>query len=300
MDTALKQSEYLSYGGFLWTAFIIIPALAGLYVLIWPSIKKRDMKVLLLMYFILSYCFATMAFYILSRFRAPLIPLLAILGAIFINHVYRICKRDRKQLYIPYIIAFSISSMVCFLAYDTYRRDYEIDVMKQVRPNGVIVPMDKKTMYLDNGPQTFGGWEAVPFAPGLKFKKEFKINDFSKDDKAELGFDLIFEAPGEVELLVNGESKRIISSHPGRVRKNISIQLPSTGTINIKIVSSNCPVWFFVDTQRNYGRSEFYGKKINGEIVCRLFIAPPPQKAVKENSEDAPVKQTADNFGVNS
>jgi Dolichyl-phosphate-mannose-protein mannosyltransferase len=296
LEFALKQSDCLSYG-FLGSVFILIPALAGLYVLIWRSLKKRDLKMLLLMYFILAYCLATMAFYILARFRAPLIPLLAILGGIFVNRVWRVCKKDRRNLYIPYILVFCMSTFICFLAYDTYRTEYETLVMREVRPNGISVPMRHgKMMYLDNGPQTFGGWTPMPFTRGTDLKKQFKINKSAKGSVAELELTLIFSEPGEATLRINDKIERAIANRGGAARKTFVISLPSTGVVNIKLVSSTCNVFFIIDTQRNYGRSSINERLIPGEIVCRLFISPSPKKETKGKKDQVPVTQTVNVF----
>lgn len=293
LDIALKQSDFLAYG-FLWTVFIIIPALSGIYVLIWRSLKKHDLKMLLLMYFILAYCAATVAFYILARFRVPVIPLLAIMGAIFINRVWRVCKYDRRHLYIPYIVVFCAVTLVCFLAYNSYRDNYEAAVMRKVRPNGVVVAMGNgKTMYLDNGPCTFGGWRQLPFFPETELKKQFKIGREQKNQRAELELSLIFIDPGEATLCINNNIEKIAGSQPGRVDKTFAIPLPSTGTVNISLVSANCRLLYVIDTQRNYGRSFINDKPLQGEIVCRLFLSPPSVKNKKENPEPAPVPQAA-------
>ncbi len=286
LDFALKQSKFLSYG-FLWTVFILIPALTGIYVLTWRSLKKHDMKMLLLLYLILSYCLSTIAFYILARFRAPLVPLLAVLGGIFINRVYRVCKKDRRNLYIPYIIAFSLSIYICFLAYDTYRYEYESGIIREVRPNGVRVAMGHdKIMYLDNGPRTFGGWSPVGFPRGLELEKHFKIGNIPKNAVAELEFTLAFMEPGEATLKVNNKYERFISSHSGPLTKTFKIQLPSTGVVHISLVSSTSNVFFIVDKQRNYGRSIINDQPIDGEIVCRLFISPASTKIKNENKQE--------------
>ena len=293
---ALKQSTFLSYG-FLGTVFILIPALTGIFVLSWRSWKKRDFKVLLLIYFILAYCLATMAFYILARFRAPLIPLLAILGGIFVNRVWRICKNDRHHLYIPYIIAFCMSVFICFLAYDTYRIDYEAAVMRKVRPNGVSVTMGHdKMMYLDNGPRTFGGWTPKPFVRGADLKKQFKIRKFSKGTVTELELTLAFSESGEATLRINDKFERFIAHRMGLTQKTFVISLPSSGVVNINLVSSTCNIFYIIDTQRDYGRSSIDDRPISGEIVCRLFTSPAPQKVRKETTDQVPVTQTVNMF----
>ena len=289
LELALKQSKFLSYG-FLWTVLILIPALTGIYILTWRSFKKHDVKMLLLLYLVLSYCLSTIAFYILARFRAPLIPLLAVLGGIFINRVYRVCKKDRRNLYIPYIIAFSLSVYICFLAYDTYRYEYESDIIREVRPNGVRVAMGHdKMMYLDNGPRTFGGWTPVGFPPKAELEKHFKVSDIPKDAVAELEFTLIFMSPGEATLKVNNKYERYINPRSGPLTKVFKISLPSTGIVHIELVSSTSNVFFIVDGQRNYGRSVIDDHPIRGEIVCRLFISSPSTKVKKkEGKEQSP------------
>jgi Dolichyl-phosphate-mannose-protein mannosyltransferase len=288
---ALKQSKFLSYG-FLGTVFILIPALAGIFTLIWRSLKKRDAKMLLLIYLIVSYCLSTVAFYILARFRAPLIPLLAILGGIFVNRVYRVCKNDHRHLYIPYIVVFCLTTIICFLAYDNYRVDYEAAVMREARPNGVKVAMgNDKVMYLDNGPQTFGGWSPQEFVSGADLKKQFKIDKIPVNAVTDLELTLFFEKAGEASLRINGKFERFITSHPGKSQQTFTIPISPDGTVNINLISSTCKVFYAIDTQRNYGRSSVDDNPVQGEIVCRLFISPPVQKT---EEEQRPIKQNLD------
>ena len=292
LSSALKQSVFLSYG-FLWSGFILMPALAGIFVLLWRSIKKHDLKMLLLMYLIVSYCLSTVAFYILARFRMPLIPLLAILGGIFINRVYRVCKNDRRNLYIQYIIAFCISVFICFLAYDIYRENYESAIMRTVRPDGVRVEMgNNAAMYLDNGPRTFGGWNTMSFVRGADLRKQFKISKISKDAVAKLEFTLIFTKAGEATLRVNNKYERFIAPQGGQIKKTFVIPLSASGVVNINLVSSTCNVFYIIDTQRNYKRSSIDDQPCPGEIVCRLFISPPKQKIKKEKTEKVPFTQS--------
>ena len=287
LEMALKQSKFLSYG--LRTVFILIAALTGIYILTWRSFKKHDIKMLLLLYLVLSYCLSTMAFYILARFRAPAIPLLAVLGGIFINRVYRVCKKDRRSLYIPYIIALCLSTYICFLAYDTYRYEYEADIIREVRPNGVSVAMGHdKMMYLDNGPRTFGGWSPIGFPRGAELEKHFKLDSIPRDAVTELEFTLVFMSPGEATLKVNDKYERYVNPRSGPLTKTFKINLPSTGIVHIKLISSTSNVFFIIDGQRNYGRSIINDRPINGEIVCRLFVSPPSTKAKKEESKEQP------------
>ena len=286
LDFALKQSNYLSYGVF-WTVFILVPALAGIYVLIWHSVKKRDLKVLLLLYFVLAYCAATIAFYVLARFRAPLIPLLAMLGAIFVNRVWRVCKNDQRHLYIPYILAVVTSTFICFLAYDTYRLEYEPTVMREVRPDGVRVPLDKgKVMYLDSGPRTFGGWRTMPFYRGADITKKFSTKNPPANAEAEFEILLLFAAPGEATLRVNGEDRRVIAKHAGPNVKKFKIKLPSTGRVTFRMLSATCNVFFLIDTQRYYERSFINNEPMKCEIVCRLYLS--PREAQKQEKEQKP------------
>ena len=292
LNFSLRQSNFLSYG-FLWSAFILIPAMAGIFTLIWRSIKKHDIKMLLLIYFIVSYCLSTVAFYILARFRAPLIPLLAILGGIFVNRVYRVCKNDRHKLYIPYIAAICISIFICFLAYDNYRENYEAAVMRTVRPNGVSLEMNKnKTMYLDNGPRTFGGWVPQQFTRGSDLQKQFKVGKIPANAVIELELPLVFAEAGEATLRINDKFERIIVQRKGLTQKTFVIPLSSDGKVNINLVSSTCGLSYVIDTQRDYGRSSINERPIAGEIVCRLFVSPASKKQTKEVKDQVPVAES--------
>ncbi|MDD5727421.1 MAG: glycosyltransferase family 39 protein [Victivallales bacterium] len=272
LDFALRQSRWLRYG-FLGTVLILVPALAGIFILPWPSLRKKDLKILLLLYFILAYCAATAVFYILTRFRAPLIPLLAVLAAIFVNKVWcTVERRDRKRLSL-YLLALCGSLFICVPAYDIYRFYGEAAVMRKIRPDGIRVSLGQgEMMYLDNGPRTFGGWQPQPLVPRMNYVKKINTGNIPGNAVAEFELSLLFDAPGAADFQVNGKSERVTAGHAGLVTPKFAVALPGAGIVSFKMLSADCNVFLIVDKQRNYGRSAVNGEALPGEIVCRLFI----------------------------
>jgi hypothetical protein len=240
--------------------------------------RKRDLKSFLLIYFILAFWAATAAFYILCRFRLPVIPLLAICAAALLNYFWRMRHKNSRKAYFSTFPPLIIGVFVCFSAYDFYRQYLEAGIIRLARPNGVTMEMSPgKFMLLDNGPFSFGGWDMIELPPGAVIQKSFPAAAARRDFKsAELELTLIFDGDGSAVLEVNGESKTV-SRSKDRNKDNterLAIPFNSDGSVNIKLVSSDTKVSCVIDRQRNYSRTLINGENPGGELVCRLYCSP--------------------------
>ncbi|MFA7232148.1 MAG: hypothetical protein WC071_12830, partial [Victivallaceae bacterium] len=269
-----EQSNLLRICGFCTTGLIAASALAGIFMLISRTFKRRDLKLFLLYYFVLAYWLATAAFYILARFRAPVIPLLAIFSAIFLNRFWRLRKYDSRRAYLTGSTALLAGVFICFPAYDTYRENLEAAVMRLARPNGIKIELsDGRTMCLDNGPLTFGGWNPMELKPETVIGKKFILKPEATSGKTEFELTLLFTESGAATISINGENKLFAAKEPGLVSETFPISRPTGRYVEIKLISADTPVYFFVDTQRNYSRTTLNDNPADGELVCRLFSA---------------------------
>jgi 4-amino-4-deoxy-L-arabinose transferase-like glycosyltransferase len=281
-----EMSSVVKYAGFVGTGYLIAGALAAIFVLLWRSLRKRDLKILLLIYCVAAYWLATSAFYILSRFRAPVIPLLAILASIFIVRTLECRKKAPVKTYLASGAALLAGFFICFTAYDYYRTNWEAAFMRVARPDGVKVMLEPgKQMLLDNGPFTFGGWQPFELSVDTVIEKDFAIKNVAKMRKAELELTLGFKDVGYALFSINGERKRFTAKRPGSITERFEIPVPENGKVEIKLLESNVETFGFIDHQRDYSRTYINGDKAPGELVCRLFISFPH----KENSGTYPL-----------
>jgi 4-amino-4-deoxy-L-arabinose transferase-like glycosyltransferase len=167
-----KKSSSLQIIGLIPASIIIALAISGM-LLLSPGLR-RNKKQAMLYYFIVAYWMATAAFYILSRFRAPLIPLLGIMAGAYLERCVYLSQKKKQRLLKFALPCLLVGFFICYASYDVYRFGYESAIMRIVRPNGVIVEVSPtETMALDNGPETFGGWSYVKFEPYKVLEKKF-------------------------------------------------------------------------------------------------------------------------------
>lgn len=97
---------------------------------------------LLLYYFICAYWAAAALFYILSRFRAPVLPLVAVAGGGYVGWMFRRWKRNpggRRKLLLYGGAALLAGFWLTSSSYDFYRENLEAGIMRLVRPDGTLV-----------------------------------------------------------------------------------------------------------------------------------------------------------------
>ncbi len=252
----------IGIGGILW----FIPVVVG---------KRKIPGVKLLYTFVILFYISAVAFYILSRFKAPVLPLLAVAGG------GALCewgselrkKQWKSRLAVVCIIVFSV--WMTSRAYDLYR-DMESGIQRIIHPNGIILDLNSKdVLYLDHGPQPQGGWQEVELLPGMQIEKYFAT---LKTVPAELQIMMINSEAAQIIMSVNGKIIKfsLPPFMPGKsVRKTIRFQgCPViNGKYDIQIISViGGKVFTALDIQRNYGRSRGNGTVLNGEWVIRTAV----------------------------
>ena len=257
--------------GVVSTGLLATLALAG--IISSASSWRRRPKIALLAYFICAYWMATVAFYILARFRVPIIPLLCSMGAGFAWMSLRdIARRDYHELLVRRAASLALALFVCYCAYDIYRYGFEAKAMQAARPNGVQVEVSgKETMVLDNGPESFGCWTALKLEPGSRIEKTFKMpqGDFKT---ARLELSSFWSAPGGVILSVNGQTKSFRGKTPGPLALDFELPCPTDGKFSIEVARVDAELALAADLQRDYGRTSLGGEPLHGELVARLWL----------------------------
>lgn len=259
---------------------LISLGLAGMLCLYRQNHKKLQLQVLSFM--ILAYWISISAFYILSRFRAPVMPLLAVYSGCFVCYFWQQRKKNFEQAYYFCFPAMFVFFCLTFFAYDFYRYHMEADVLRFVRPHGTKISINNhEDMVLDNGPMTFGGWNYVCFRPNVPVRKKFKGVDGKGYKSVTLSVRMIWETPGEATFLVNGRRFKVSEGKGGLMDQKFAIPFPENEFISIKLESANTRVFYYIDIQRNYGRTFIGDFQPPGELVCRAVFSRTPLKEVE-------------------
>ena len=258
----------LSFAGCLFYFMLLFRRQPSGRIDLFKSIKAHP-KIYLTLYFILFYNLATSAFYNLSRFRAPLIPLLAVFAGAFVSFAFKYAKISKRNI-LSVVFCLLIALFIVIFSFDFYCTVYEAKVMSFLRPNGTCVDLGSYTMLEDNGPRSFGGWEIIPFNKNIQIIKDFSLPEEYKDRHNFIfSLPIIWAKPGRAQLLVNGKTIDISSDKMGKKNYEFTINKPS---ITFSLINSNVQLVLLVDYQRDYGRTVINNQTEPFELVSFLKI----------------------------
>ena len=248
--------------------------------------KKLELQVLF--YMVLSYALSIVAFYILARFRIPVLPLLGIFAGMFACHFWEIRKKSfERAYYFCFPVVFVIFCIV-FFSYDFYRYHCETDVVSFVRPDGVRVRiLPDKEMVLDSGPYTFGGWNLVAFRLNTPLVKTFSKIEGRGFKSVEFEIPIIWETPGEATISVNGVTRKLSNSQSGMMEYKINLDCPKDGKFDIRVLEATTRIFYYIDVQRFYKRTMIGDFQPPGEVVCRAYFSTKPlQNVIPESRRE--------------
>ncbi|MDD3117601.1 MAG: glycosyltransferase family 39 protein, partial [Victivallales bacterium] len=225
---------------------------------------RRELEYQVLTYLVLSYALSIVSFYILARFRVPVLPLLGIFAGIFPGCVWTARRSSSGR--IGCLVAFFAAFCLVFFAYDAYRYYGESKVLRRVRHDGVRVRVaPEQEMVLDNGPHSFGGWGAVELRTNTPLCKTFTRKKGDDYKSVELVMPLFWETPGQATIEVNGIKRRLTRSESGPLEFRLSLPCPADRRFDISMPEATAKVFYYVDFQRDYGRTRRAGVTIPGE-----------------------------------
>ena len=232
-------------------------ALGGMFLFAGSCLRKNFKRRTFLYGFIIIYWGAIAVFYILSRFRAPILPLTALFAGAFLSTLFMRWKKWERQQKLKALFCCAAGVFLTVGAYDYYADNLESSLMRLVRPQGTLV----QNGVLDNGPFTCGAWTPETLSAGTKLSKRFAVDKEEGKVKWQL-----FSPGGMVRFTVNG--KELIKELPAKGNGVIEFEAPSEFEIEILEVPENTFAAF--DRRRNYGRSALNGQKVDGEWVMRF------------------------------
>ncbi len=277
-----KESGVFRLFGIVPTDLLIMLAIAGFFLAI-PRLKKHPGELLLYL-FIFLYALATVAFYVLARFRVPIIPLFAVGAALFFSDLVRILETGRKnmrRLLLHFCPALLAGAFFAFFFYPAYRNNYEPGLTKLTRPDGVRLETASMLLAHDNGPNYLDGWAAAKLDGGVTFSKTFSSHgiDLSKYSKAYVTVTFFTEQPQEIEFVCNGRRETVsLAPHDLHRLPLIPVRLGPFPVPEDLTFTFSFPglvpdqVGLAVDFHRDYGRTAYQGEVFPAEAVVQLEL----------------------------
>ena len=217
-------------------------------------------------------------FYVLSRYKLPLVPILAVCAGIeFVRWKFILQSQNKnRKLYLALTVLLSIFLVLRW--FDIYHYKLKPSINTALRPNGKHFE-SKESLYIkDIGPALWGSWEPVMIEGRTALNKTFVT-------PSEVS------APGVLRIFCGISDKgtlKIALRHAGRLyQKSQNYTHMGNGWIEIpieKIVSeehrvsfelevySVTPAGVFFTPQYNYGRSRLNGQPLEGEWIMQLKI----------------------------
>ena len=277
INTESQLSPSLKYLCFITTAILMVLAIPCILIFL-PFFPTGRRKYLIPLSFILTYWASISLVKVLARYRAPLIPIMTIYAAGFIYFIFFKTINIRKILIGIILLSFSI--FIVFFSYDMYRYNLESKVIKLVNPNGISVDMGNKTMYLDNGPMIFGSWTPKQLQSDDILTKTFIVNDSNMPSNGTIHIPFIAMDPIKATIEINNKLFHFTTDTPGKLTKDFNIPIKYTALdkaeksvkimIHVKKLSGR--LFYILDYQRDFNRTNINDKTVNAELVCRLYL----------------------------
>jgi hypothetical protein len=259
--------------------------------------RRGGSKQLWVLHSVLVSCLATVAFYILARFRIAALPALAIAGAIALTTAWRLARtpqtaeHNQRNRYSWLALGGLVGIFLAFCAYDRYSQSLLPAVMRWLRPQGIVVTTPRETVVYDHASLVLGNQACLTAetAP-IEAEKVFLVPAKFADSQ-------------EVTVLLRCEATSALTSVPG-----------ATATLNGKtldcrgIVSDRMTRWLaftgelltpadrravfafhlprggvpgvYIDFERDYGRSKILSQGqwevLPGEFTAELVLPAKP------------------------
>ncbi len=275
--------------------FILIGTLSLVGISILATDKRWTLRCLIPVFFVGIYSVAVILFYMLARFRLPIIPILCGLSGFAILRIGRICWLWRyHHLKIKSILYHSIiltgSYLVVAWGYDLYRSQLEPIIIRWVRPQGVQLDLADQFLIKDHGPQSFGGWQPIELKSGDDWTKFLILPQAIMNNEIlynpTIRLLILSQEQTNIQCILNleGTDNIRVDSHfdlsPGLNWREIKTEnlvmylVEPRLAINFFFPSITSEIYLVFDTQRWYNRTTVNGKvnTLDGELIVELVI----------------------------
>jgi len=106
---------------------------------------------------------------------------------------------------------------------------------------------------------------------------------------------IIWETPGEATIAVNNRILKLTNSESGMMDLKVNLPIPRDGKFVIKILKATTRIFYYVDVQRNYGRTIIGDIQPPGEVVCRGYFS---FKKIQESIPESQKEEKEDQKGL--
>lgn len=263
-----KTSRLLKYT--IPTGAVLALGLAGMLFGLGTLFRKYSWSMAALYIMVIFYWGGTAAFYNLERFRAPILPVLAVFAGMFLVRVWRVRRKSAKRL--AALVALTVAVFLVFGAYEFYRQKLEARVLRLARPEGTkLLLNDGRSVHFYHGPMTFGGWKPVEAPAGQRFRVEFPAVPVRENAMWEVALPVQAARRGVLRLEINGAPRRADFAGLEYRQCKFSIPVPESGSaVEIVVRVNSADAVLIADRQRDYGKSQAGGKTIPAELVLRV------------------------------
>lgn len=276
INKMIPNSFTLKYLAIFRTPFIIILGLSGILLSLFFVFKRIILIIPLLI--TITYWLSIIVFYNLDRFRLPIIPLLCVFSAGFICFIINEKHYKSKKGICVIITLLICSTFITYFLYDIFCTIYEPFISKYIRPAGLRVSMEKKTMYTDST-SSFDYTVLLKLKDKVNVEKRFIINE--PVETCNITLPILVKTPSVLKLKVNGQkiSADLSITGLGRIEvtnvpiiEKVFLYKKDYIIINLNIEYADGEVYFFLDKQRNYGRTCINDKITDKELNISMFL----------------------------
>ena len=271
------------------TGLAVALALAGFF-LNFTKLKSRPGDLLLYL-FIFLYAFATVAFYVLARFRVPAFSFFAVGAGLFLSDLaipLLAWRKNLRHLLLHCLPALLAGVYFVWFFYPLYRENYEAPLKRLVRPDGVRLQTAGTFQEFDNGPDYLSAWMAAKLDASTTLSKSFSARGIRPGDYADAYVTAVIctEDPGDLQIVCNGKPFRLTAApseeHPLPFLPVRIGPLPVPDDLTFTFAFPGLPADRFglaVDFHRDYGRTGYNGNAFPAEAVMRLELSSPADGA---------------------
>ena len=284
------KSSIMRKGKFFPTGIIMALALASLLAGFYRRYYWRRKEFMLLSSFILLYALSVTAFYILARFRLPVLPLLCIASGVFLARLFHFHPPAFRLRLLLFLV---LGVFICYGAYPLYSYVYEPLLMKKILPRGVHVELEDphfpgaahkgwNLSIMDASSMFQGGWGQMEIKENMNVTKSFILPENIKEIP---GISLVLPVSGNggsFAVQINGKNYSVTPQiHQSGIShipfKDVPAAISEAGqekslTFQFHFYNVEGINLIHFDSRRDYGRSFLEGEKVPCELSLRLLL----------------------------
>lgn len=238
--------------------------------------SKRKNNYLLIT--VIVYSASIVIFYVLSRYKLPIIPLLSVCaGMEFVRWVQMFKSTDKKRkLLLALTLLFSMFLVLRW--FDIYHLTFGPSISKSLLPNGRFFETEKALYVKDVGNPRWGGWEPQLIENRLFLNKKFIVpKEVNSSGTLRLYCGVV--EPTTIQLVLRHAGRLYPKNHTFSSGLGGWVEIPMEKVVSeehvVKFeieVNSLKPAGVFFTPLVNYGRSQINGQALDGEWIIQLKI----------------------------